>query len=367
VFVVSAGAVIPLAEWIRRGTEQLAARAGPAIGGLLNVSFGNAAELILALFVLLSGQTSVVKAQITGSIIGNALLGLGLCVLIGGWGKEKQTFSRDQTGRLSSLLILSLIALLIPALFDYTERGVFATANPSQLDERLSLGVSVVLITLYIFNLVYSLSKKQDTFKLEDDEGKGAQEKTDSRNKGEQDQGTDRAKGRQDKKGKNGTKTGEAQWPVWQSLGILLAATAVTAVEAELVSNALGKTAQALGLTTFFLGIIVLAIIGNTAEYMSAIYFAVQDRMNLVMGITVGSTIQVALLMAPLLVIVSYFLNAPMNLVFANPLELIAVAGAAFTVNAIAHDGESTWFEGLLLIGVYILLALAFLFATPPS
>jgi Ca2+:H+ antiporter len=342
IFVASVAAIVPLAEWIRRATEQLAARAGPAIGGLLNVSFGNAAELVLALFVLAAGQADVVKAQITGSIIGNALLGLGLAALLGGWGRSGQSFNRERTGRLSSLLILCVIALMVPALFDYTERGIFAAPNPGQLDERLSLGVSVVLIAVYVVNLIYSLTKREDAFKLEN---------------GEQDDGP---AGKDKGQGK-----GKTSWRVWQALVVLVLATVVTALEAEQVSNALEKTSEALGLSTFFLGIVVLAIVGNAAEYLSAMYFAREDRMNLVMGITLGSTIQVALLMAPLLVIVSFFLGTPMNLVFSNPLELIAVASAAFTVNAIAHDGQSTWFEGLLLIAVYVLLGLAFLLATP--
>jgi Ca2+:H+ antiporter len=341
-FVTGVAAIVPLAEWIRRSTEHLAAKLGSTIGGLLNVSFGNAAELILALFVLASGAQEVVKAQVTGSIVGNALLGLGLAALIGGWGREKQTFSTEQSGRLSSLLILSVIALMLPALFDYTERGIFAEPNPGLLDERLSLGVSVVLMAVYVINLVYSLAKKRDTFKLEN--GK--------REKGEDEQA----------EGDEGASGG---WPLWQSLAVLLAATAVTALEAKQVSDALEQTSDALGLSTFFLGVVVLAVVGNAAEYLSAVYFARKDRMGLVMGITVGSTIQVALLLAPLLVIFSFFMRKPMNLVFSNPLELIAIAGAALTVNSIAHDGESTWFEGVMLVAVYLLLALAFLFATP--
>lgn len=342
VFATGVVAIVPLAEWIRRSTEHLAAQLGSTIGGLLNVSFGNAAELILALFVLATGAQDVVKAQVTGSIIGNALLGLGLAALIGGWGRKQQKFSSEQSGRLSSLLILSLIALMLPALFDYTERGVFAEPNPSQLDERLSLGVSVVLMAIYVVNLLYSLAKKRDTFKLENN---GHEESQDEREQGSDEAGQ--------------------HWPVWVSLVVLLVATALTALEAEQVSGALEKTSQALGLSTFFLGIVVLAIVGNAAEYLSAIYFARKDRMSLVMGITVGSTIQVALLLAPLLVIVSFLMGQPMNLVFSNPLELVSIAGAALIVNSIAHDGESTWFEGAMLVAVYVLLALAFLFATP--
>lgn len=334
VFAAAALAIVPLAEWIRRATEHLANRLGGAVGGLLNVSFGNAAELILAIFVLLAGKGDVVKAQITGSIIGNGLLGLGLAILIGSIGRDKQTFKRESAGRLSSLLILSVIALMLPALFDYTERGVFAAPNASDLDEKLSLAVAVVLVLVYAANLVYTFITHRDVF-ASDDEGEPAPK--------------------------------EQGWPLWKSLGVLVGATALTAFEAEMVSGALESAASALGLSTFFLGITVLAVVGNSAEYLSAVYFARQDRMNLVMTITVGSSIQVALLLAPVLVLVSHFLGRPMNLVFANPLELIAIAGVAFSVNAIAQDGETTWFEGVLLVGVYLLLGFAFYYATPPG
>lgn len=327
VFASAVIGIVPLAEWIRKATEQLAATVGSAIGGLLNVSFGNAAELIIAIFVLRAGQGEVVKAQITGAIIGNSLLGLGLAIVVGSWGREKQLFSRERAGQLGSMLVLSMIALLIPAMFDYTERGHLPAAQADDLVERLSLGVSVVLIAVYVANLIYTLVTHRDVFAgAKEDEGH------------------------------------PAHWSSRKAIAILVAATAVTAVQAELVSGSLEATATNLGLTPFFLGITVLAVVGNAAEYISAVYFARQNRMGLVMSITVGSTIQIALLVAPLLVIVSYLFGTPMNLVFSNPLELMAIAGVAFTVNTITHDGETTWFEGVLLLGVYALLGIAFFF-----
>ncbi|PYQ02630.1 MAG: calcium/proton exchanger [Acidobacteria bacterium] len=324
VFATSVLAIVPLAEWIRRATDQMARLAGPTIGGLLNVTFGNVAELIIALFVLRAGHTEVVKAQITGSIVGNSLLGLGLGIVAGSWGRDKQSFSRAHAGLLSSLLMLSVIALLLPALFDLTEKNADIPGR-NLLDERLSLGVSVVLILVYVANLGYTLLTHRDVFALEEDQ------------------------------------TGPA-WSRGKALGVLVGATAVIALESELASGALEGTAGRLGLSTFFLGIIVLAVVGNAAEYISAVYFARQDRMGLVVTITVGSTIQVALLTAPLLVLISWAIGHPMNLVFANPLELIAIAGAAFAVNSIAQDGETTWFEGVLLLAVYALLGLAFFY-----
>ncbi|HEV7857900.1 MAG TPA: calcium/proton exchanger [Pyrinomonadaceae bacterium] len=328
VFISAALSIIPLAEWIRRATEQVAEHAGSVIGGLLNVTFGNSAELILAIFVLSAGNTRVVKATITGSIIGNSLFGLGLAILVGSWGRAVQTFKRERAGLLTSLLLLAVIALMIPALFDYAERGVLRVENPTALDEHLSLGVAVVLILVYAANLVYTLITHRDIFAGSEEEGKPI-------------------------------------WSMKRSLLILLGATAIVALMAELVSGALEETAGALHLTPFFLGIIVLPLVGNAAEYFSAVYFASQDRMGLVMNIAVGASIQMALLTAPILVLLSYVMGHPMDLVFHNPLELIALAAVAFVVNSIAQDGETTWFEGLLLIAVYTLLALAFFFISP--
>jgi Ca2+:H+ antiporter len=333
VFAAAVLAIIPLAEWIRRATEQLSHLAGSVIGGLLNVTFGNMAEMILAIFVLRAGNIEVVKATITGSIVGNSLLGLGLAIVVGSWGRAKQVFDRERSGLLASLLIICVIALLIPALFDYTERGVLSgAADAARIaghEEHLSLGVAVVLIAVYLGNLIYTLVTHRDVFATDEHEEAGA-----------------------------------AHWSWTKALLILLAATAAVALEAEMVSGALEATASALGLSEFFMGIILLPIVGNAAEYFSVIYFARQDRMGIVISIAIGASIQIVLLTAPLLVLISYLMGRPMNLVFSNPLELIAVAGAAFIVNSIAQDGETTWFEGLLLLAVYALLALAFFFVT---
>jgi Ca2+:H+ antiporter len=341
--VVFAGgliAIIPLAEWMRRATEHLAGRLGPGIGGLLNVTFGNLAEMMLAVFVLLDGQAAVVKGQLTGSIIGNGLLGLGLAIVVGSWGRRNQTFSRESAGRLSSLLILSMIALLMPALFDLTERGVSSYAAAQITDEKLSLGVSFILIAVYLANLVYTLVTHRDIYGSAD-EAEAAVSKT--------------------------APQPLSHWPVWKALAVLVVATAFVAWEAEIISGALTATAGALGVSTFFLGVIVLAVIGNAAEYVAAVYFARKDQMSMVMTITVGSSIQIALFVAPALVIMSWLLGRPMNLVFSNPLELIAIASVAFSVNAIANDGETTWFEGVLLLAVYAMFVLAFFFVAPAS
>ncbi len=225
--------------------------------------------------------------------------------------------------------MLCVIGLLTPALFEYTEQrgGAGAAAVNSVVEERLSLGVSVVLIVLYAGNLVYTLITHRDVFARDEEREPAA-------------------------------------WSLARSLAVLLGATAAVSVEAHLVSGALESTAAGLGLSAFFLGVIVLPMVGNCAEYFAAASFARKDRMDMVMNLSVGSSIQVALFTAPVLVLLSYGLGHPMNLVFANPLELIAVAGSAFAVSSIARDGETTWFEGLLLLGVYAVLALAFYFVT---
>jgi Ca2+:H+ antiporter len=293
----------------------------------LSISLGSIAELILALFVLAQGQADVVHAQITGSIIGTSLLGLGLAIVIGGATRERQTFKRERAGLLSSLLILVVIALLLPAVFDFTARGVTHTGNVTVSEESLSLAVSCVLLLLYCGNLAYTLVTHRDVFS-----------------------------------------TGEVHepgkaWPLWQCLAVLAAATIAAALESELISEALTDAARSLRLSPTFLGVIVLALVGTIADLFSAVWFARQDRMGLVMSICIGSSIQVALVVAPLLVILSWLIGTPMTLVFKDPLDLFAIAGAAFIVNAITGDGETTWFEGVLLVGVYVVLGAAFFFA----
>jgi Ca2+:H+ antiporter len=327
-FLTAVAAIVPLSEYIRQATEEIAHVCGEAAGGLLNVTFGNAPELIIAIFLLRAGAVEVVKAQIIGAIIGNSLLGLGLAIVAGSFGREKQEFKKESASMLSSMLILCVIALLLPAFFDFAARQTLPTAQIAARDLQFSLAVAVVLIVLYAGNLVYTLVTHRNVYAL--------------------------TKARQTAR--------PAGWPLPLSLGVLLGAAVLTAAEAGLISGALQTTSERLHLSTFFLGIIVLAIVGNIPEKASAIYFARRDRMELVVTITVGSTIQMALLIAPALVFISHLMGRPMDLVFSSPLELAAVFAAAFVVNAIAQDGETTWFEGVLLLGVYLLLALAFFF-----
>lgn len=325
IFLAGAAAIAVLADWTRRATEQLADRAGPAIGGLMNVSFGSVAEIILALFVLADGQVEVVRAQLTGSIMGTSLLGLGLAVLAGSIGRERQVFNRERAGLLSTLLMLVVIALLMPAIFELTGRDVVHNARLGLADEELSLAVSVVLLLLYAANLVYTLVTHRDIFA-------------------------------------RGEERGTSEWSVPKSVAVLIGATVMVAWQAELVSDALTEAAAALHFTPLFLGVVVLALIGTGGDLFAAVVFARQDKMGLVLNIAIGSAIQIALVVAPLLVLISWVIGHPMTLVFSNPLQLFAIAGTAFIVRAIAADGETTWFEGLMLVGVYCLLALGFFF-----
>ncbi len=332
IFITAAAGVMVLAYHVSSATEAVAETAGPAIGGLLNVSFGSVAELVLAVFVLADGQAEVVRAQITGSIMGTGLLGLGLAIVVGGLTRERQTFRRERAGLLSSLLVVVLIALILPAVFDAVLRSHPDGRDIPFSDEELSLGVSAVLLAIYAGNLVYTLITHRDVFSRRDEERQGEQEG-----------------------GRGGS--------LWKPLGVMLSGTAVLAFEAELVSGALEATATQLHLSPLFLGVVVLALVGTSADLFAAALFAHRDRMGLVMDICIGSAIQIALVVAPLLVVASFLLGKPMTLVFGNPLDLFAIAATALIVNAVAGDGETTWFEGLMLVGVYVLLALAFLFA----
>lgn len=330
IFALGGLAVAILAEWMRRATEQLAQRAGPSIGGLLNVSFGSAAELILMLFVVFDGHADVVRAQITGSIMGTSLLGLGLACYLGGLNRERQTFSKGRAGLLSTLLLIVFFALVLPAVFDHAQlRQHIGAAGLGLSEEALSLAASGVLLALYGGNLIFTLITHRDVFA-----GAAEVEK-------------------------------RAGWSMAKSLGVLVAATVGVAVCAELVSGALESSAATLHVPALFLGIVPLALIGTAADIFATVIFARQNKMDLVMAIALGSAIQIGLVVAPLLVLISWALGRPMNLVFPSALDLFAIGGTAFIVNSISSDGETNWLEGLLLIGAYILLALAFFFIAP--
>jgi Ca2+:H+ antiporter len=322
IFLASSAAIIPLAALMGRATEQLAERLGEGVGGLLNATFGNAAELIIAIVALRAGLFDLVKASITGSIIGNVLLVFGASALWGGVKYQRQQFNRTAAGLSSTLLVLSAVALVIPAIFHMV---VPTTAG---LTERaLSTEIAVVLIITYVLSLFFSLHTHKHLYV-----------------------------------GEPGPHTDELvpTSSTGKSVGLLLAATAGVAVMSELLVGAVEETARVVGINEVFVGVILVALIGNAAEHSSAILMAGKNKMDAAITIAVGSSIQVALFVAPVLVFLSYFIAPhPMDLRFST-LEVVAVGISVWIMSIIAQDGESHWMEGVQLLAVYAILALAF-------
>jgi len=335
VFVTSCLAIVPLAGLMGKATEHLAEKMGAGIGGLLNATFGNAAELIIAALALHKGLHGLVKASITGSIIGNILLVLGLSVLAGGLKFSQQRFNRTAAGLGSTLLALSVVALLIPALFHWTAEdklrsGTITMAQEIMLERGLSLEISVVLFLVYLLSLVFSLKTHKDLFMGE-------------------------------ASAHHALENPQQGWSLRRSASVLFLSTAGVAVVSEFLVGAVEATAHALGLTQVFVGVIVVAVIGNAAEHSSAVLMAMKNKMDLAINIAVGSSIQIALFVAPVLVFLSYAFGNPMDLRF-TPFEVLAVAMAAGIVNLVAQDGESHWMEGVLLLAVYLVTGIAFYF-----
>lgn len=343
-FITSCLAIVPLAGWMGRATEHLATHLGPGIGGLLNATFGNAAELIIGLFALSKGLTGVVKASLTGSIIGNILLVLGLSFLSGGVKYRKQEFSRVAAGVSVTALTLAAIALVIPTVFHRTAAAVPVAQGgwtPAK-EQGLSLAIAVVLFLTYVLMLVFSLVTHREVFGAEGSKGVAC-------DTGEELACMEAEEG------------AHASWSVGKSAGVLLGATAFVALISEFLVGAIESARASLGLTEVFVGVIVVAIIGNAAEHSSAVLMALRNKMDISIGIAVGSSLQVALFVAPVLVFASYFFGRPMNLEFTVP-EVVAVVASVIIVEQISSDGESNWIEGLQLLSVYAVLAVLFYF-----
>lgn len=322
-FFASAVAIIPLAALLGEATEQLANRVGPGLGGFLNATFGNATELIIALAALRSGLQQVVKATLSGSFIGNILLALGLSMLVGGWGRSRQTFNRVATGANAAMLFLAVVALALPAVFDLAVLGTLSASPPVVF--QFSLLVSLVLLATYLAGLVFSLRTHRDLIRSVTFEPQVTELTT------------------------------------RQASVLLLFVTILTAVEGELLVSSIATVTAILHLTQFFVGVVLVAIVGNAAEYYSALSMSRLNRMDLAMGIAAGSATQIALFVTPVLVLASFPLGQPLSIIF-TPLE---IAGATFAVLAfaiVALDGESNWFEGVELIAVYLVLAIIFYF-----
>jgi Ca2+:H+ antiporter len=320
VFGLSAVGVIPLAGFIGSSTEALAAKTGPKIGGLLNATLGNAAELIITLVAINAGLLDLVKASLTGSIVGNLLLVMGMAILGGGLKNGIQKFDRRQAGNHTVLLTLSILAMVVPSLFSHSI-GPEGSAGV----EELSLGVAFVMIILYVIGLIFSLrvSPAAMSYPAEPESVK------------------------------------HPGFSVKTAIIILAASTIGVVVLSELLVGAVESVVQNLGLSEFFLGIILIPIVGNVAEHLVAVQAAIRNHMDLSIEIAVSSSLQIALFVAPLLVFLSLAMGHPLTLIF-HPFELIGMGAAVLVAALVSADGESNWLEGAALLAVYIIFGLAF-------
>lgn len=321
VFTLAALALIPLASLLGEATEELAGHAGAAAGGLLNAALGNLTELIIGLIALGSGQVEIVKASLTGSIIGNLLLVFGLAALVGGLGREKLEFNRVAVGANTSMLFLAVVALVMPAIFDLT---VFGALRPTGFTiERLSLWTAVVLLGTYGASLVFTFRTHHSVFR-------GDQFVTPTLGRG-------------------------------AALAVLVVAAALIALMSEILVSRIESVTRTLGWTDLFVGLVIVATVGNAAEHSSAILMARRRHMDLALNIAIGSSAQIALFVAPLLVVISQVYGAPLSLVF-HPLEIAGIILSVGVVILVSMDGETHWFEGLQLLSVYAILAIFFYF-----
>jgi Ca2+:H+ antiporter len=323
IFIAAGLGIVPLAGVMGEATEALASYTGPTVGGVLNATFGNATELIIAIFALRAGHVSVVKASLSGSIIGNILLVLGLSIVAGGLGRERQKFSREAAGTNTTMLFIAVIALVMPAVYEVSVLGgLHHEQAPVLMD--LSLWTSGVLILLYAVSFIFVLHTHQRVFCSEPVSEPAKMSKT-------------------------------------QALAALAAATVLVGLLSEFLVGEIEAVTKILGWTEFFVGVIVVAIIGNAAEHSTAIMMARRDKMDLAISVAVGSSTQIALFVAPLLVFLSLALGHPMTLVF-NAFEIVAIVVSVLIVQMVSSDGESTWFEGAQLLAVYLIIAVSFYF-----
>jgi Ca2+:H+ antiporter len=325
VFVSAGLAIVPLANLMGKATEYLADRVGVGLGGLLNATFGNACELILGITALQAGLIDVVEASITGSIIGNILLVLGGSFLAGGLKHEKQFFNRTAATTSATLLALAAISLTVPAVFHYTAHAVHVNAP------KLALSISIILFITYILSLVFSLKTHRDLYR------------------GHADAEVDEARG-------------TSGWSVKKSLSILVLSTVLVAILSEFLVQAIEPTAISWGVSKVFIGVILVAIIGNAAEHSTALLMAMKNKMDLAINISLGSGAQIALFVAPVLVFASFLMGRPMDLCFTE-LEVLSLIVSVIILPFVATDGESNWLEGVQLLAVYLILAATFYFA----
>ncbi|HEY9904466.1 MAG TPA: calcium/proton exchanger [Candidatus Sericytochromatia bacterium] len=332
VFITACAAIVPLAAFMGTATEEIAVVVGPSLGGLLNATFGNATELILALIALNAGLVDVVKATITGSIISNLLLVMGFSMLLGGLRYKEQQFQPIVARVNASSMNLAVIAILLPTAMDATSAGI-----DEPILQKLSAAVAVVLILVYGLTLLFSMKTHSYLFEV----GLVDIEDMDDPNLVDQ--------------------KPEEKVNLWLWVGLLLGITLVVAYESELLVGSLEEATSQLGLTALFTGVIVLPVIGNAAEHATAVTVALKNKMDLSVSVAVGSSLQIALFVAPVLVLAGWVMGKPMDLDF-NPFELVAVAVSVLIANSISSDGKSNWLEGTLLLAAYVVLALAFYF-----
>ena len=336
IFLAAALGVIPTAALMGRSTEELAMRTGPGIGGFLNVTFGNFPELVIAFFALNAGLQEVVKASIIGSILGNILLVMGAAMLIGGAKRERQFFDRTAANVQVLMLLLAAAALVLPAIYQLIHGGGLPSVEAEEVNfsdtiETMSFIVAIVLLFTYAMGLLFSLKTHRSLFNPEHAED---------------------------------DHVGEA-WPVKRSVLMLAIAGVAVGVMSEILVGSITEASDAIGISEFFVGLIVVAIVGNAAEHWVAIYFAAKDKMDLAVNISIGSSAQIALFVAPVLVLISFIPGVgdhPLSLVF-NGYELVAVLLAILVANFVVNEGESTWFEGLQLLALYALLGVVVAYA----
>jgi Ca2+:H+ antiporter len=336
VFSASALGVVPTAALMGKATDELAHRSGPGIGGLLNVTFGNAPELIIALFALHEGLQEVVKASLIGSILGNLLLVMGASMLIGGWNRERQRFVAEAASTQSTLLLLACVALVLPALFQLSLGGELP--SPTEESHRfssdlqtMSVFVSVVLLASYAAGLFFSLKTHRDIFNPDMDSPDDDEEPSEP-------------------------------WSVKRCVMWLFIAGIAVGFMSEILVGSIEEASARIGLSPFFVSLIVVAIAGNAAEHWVAVYFAARDKLDLSVAIAIGSSAQIALFVFPVLVLSSFVLGPfPMALEL-NGLELGSIVLAVIIATHVTHEGYSTWFEGLQLLAVYFVLGIVFFF-----
>ena len=319
-FVLSLLAILPLAAKMGEATEELAKIFGGQIGGLLNATFGNAAELIIVLFAINKGLIELVKASLAGSIIGNLLFVFGLSLFLGGLKYKEQKFSTHLAGLNSTMLLIALMSLMIPSLFHFVP-----TEHRGDDEVLLSISVSVLMIAIYVMSMIFSLKTHQYLFRSKESGGE------------------------------------KPHWSRNFAIGVLAISTIGLALISEVFVGQVEHVAKDFGLSELFIGAIIVAVIGNAAEHIGAVFFALKNDLDLSVNVTVGSSLQIAMFVAPVAVLSGLLMGQPMDLVF-TPFEMVAVFASVLIVNEIAADGRCNWFEGAQLVIMYLIIAVLFFF-----